>query len=144
MKRTCEGATWKGAGIIADPRNDSFALNCLTGPLLRQAPVRREKLLHDFALHAVRETSAGARQEAGNLPIDLAPALGLERVGQTESQSLELGADARCDWRCATAAWAEISDVRNAGHWTNLATLTVAPYEILIRFGPTPATLARM
>ena len=56
-------------------------------PLLRQAPVRRENLLHDFALHAVRETSAGLRQETGNLPVDLAPAVGLERVGQTARES---------------------------------------------------------
>ena len=78
------------------------------GPLLRQAPVRRENLLHDLALQVVRETSAGLRQEVDDLPVDVPPALGLERVGQTASQSLELGADAVCDWRRAIAAWAEI------------------------------------
>jgi hypothetical protein len=72
--------------------------------LLRQAPVRRENLLHDFAIQAVRETSAGLRQEAGNLPVDVPPALGLERVGQTASRSLEPGADAVYDWRRAIAA----------------------------------------
>ena len=50
-------------------------------PLLRQAPVRRENLLHGLALQAVRERSAGLRQEAG--------------------QSLELGVDAVCDRSCA-------------------------------------------
>jgi hypothetical protein len=72
-------------------------------PLLRQAPVGRENRLHDLALQAVRETSAGLRQEAGNLPVDLAPAPGLERAGQTASQSLELGADPVCDGRRAGA-----------------------------------------
>jgi hypothetical protein len=44
------------------------------------------------------------RQEAGNLTIDFASALGLERKAHTASQSLELGADAVCDWRRAIAA----------------------------------------
>jgi hypothetical protein len=74
------------------------------GPLLRQAPVRSENLLHDFALQAVSETSTGLRQEAANLPVDLTPALRLESVAQTAGQSLEPGADAVCDWRRAIAA----------------------------------------
>jgi hypothetical protein len=41
-------------------------------------------------LQAIRETSAGLRQEAGNHPVDVPPALSLKRVGQTASHSLEL------------------------------------------------------
>ena len=97
--------------------------------LLRRAPVRRENLLHDFALQAVRETSAGLRQEAGNLTIDFASALGLERFCQTASQSLELSANAVSDWRRAIAAQAEIFAVRSVGHRT-ISSLTMTSYEI--------------
>jgi len=44
--------------------------------LLRHAPVGREDLPHDFALQTVRESSAGLRQEASNLPVERPPALG--------------------------------------------------------------------
>ena len=71
------------------------SVECLMGPLLRQAPVRGENLPKDFALHAVRQTSAGLRQEPGSLPVDFRPARCLDRIGQTASQSLELGAERR-------------------------------------------------
>ena len=44
----------------------------LTGPLLRRAPIGAQRLLHHFALPAVRDASAGAREEAANLPVELA------------------------------------------------------------------------
>ena len=63
----------------------------------------------------------GLRQETGNLPVDLAPAVGLERVGQTAREFPDLRADALCDWRRAIAAGTEISAVRhNDRHQTNL------------------------
>jgi hypothetical protein len=73
-------------------------------PLPRRAPVGRENLPLDFALQAVGEMSPGARQEAGDLPVDLLPALPLERVDQTPSHSPELRADIVCDRRRAVAA----------------------------------------
>jgi hypothetical protein len=78
----------------------------IVGPLLRQAPVRRENLSKDFALHAVQ--SAGLRQEAGNLTIDFRAAWCLERVNQMASRSLEPGADAVCDWRRAIATYGHL------------------------------------
>src|SRR5271165_2037496 len=89
-------------------------------PLLRQAPVGPQNLSHDFALEAVRQTSAGLRQKAGDRPVDLPPAPGLGPIDQTPSQDLEPGGDAVCDWRGAIAAWAEIFAVGRAGHGTNL------------------------
>ena len=62
----------------------------------------------------------GLRHEPGDFPVDLPLAPGLEGVGQTAAKSLELGADAVCNWRRAIPAMAEIFAVHRIAHRTNL------------------------
>jgi hypothetical protein len=88
----------------------------LGGPLLWQAPVGRQRLLHNFALHAVRDASAGAVDDAGNLPVDLPLALPSEGVGQSSREPRQLCAEAICDSRRAIAAYGEISAVGDVFH----------------------------
>jgi hypothetical protein len=72
--------------------------------------------VQDLALQAVCETPAGLRQEAGDRPVGLLPALGVWRLRQTADWSPEPVRDRRR----ASAEETEIPAVRCAGHWTSL------------------------
>src|SRR5271165_4711602 len=80
--------------------------------LVGQAPVGLQNFVHHFALHAVRDTPAGPRQDAGNFAVDRPLARRVESVAQTVGQSPEPRADAVLDRLHLVAEVTEISAMR--------------------------------